>query len=750
MTPSLDLILLPIVRVGGLEQTTLPGMHIATPPRRPARSRQGDQLLLYLSLGGTSPLAAEYQEELLAGLAHKYYQTSGSATAAQRRLAEDLNHYLLERNLRNASTGYQSVGLFTQVVLRNDHISIAQSGPVHAFLLAGGETQHLYDVQLAGRGLGISRTITVRFSLANLSPNDAFVLTENPPASWTATTLQTTHRQGLESLRRYLVTQTLPDMNALLVEVQPGQGQIRLARPPRPVRPRPARAGAPAEKRPVGQAAEPAPAQAMAGRASPAAPASPPRSSGQAAAQPAAPTAPPSTAKHKPPASRPDRLRPVLAPLLAGLAVIGRAFSTFFRQVGWGLLILLRRVLPDETLFTLPPATMIFFALAVPLIVVAASSTAYFQRGRAAQYQAYIQQAASTAQTANQETDPQKLHLAWEEVLRLLAEADRFRPILQGDDTTWRALKEQATGVLDSLDYVERLDFLPALTSQLSPGVHISRMVATDTDLYLLNAKDGIVLRAAFTNSGYALDQTFQCGPGVYGGQIVGAIIAIAALPLNSPENATLLGMDTNGGLLYCIPGKSPLAFSLASANTNWGPPQGMTIDQGNLYVLDPQNNAVWIYRGLQTANAPDLFFGTDIPPMGAVIDLTLNRDDLFLLHTDGHITKCVYNSLAVSTTDCRDPFAYTDPRPGRQSEATIQGAHFTEILFTPPPEPSIYLLEPESRAIYQFGVGLTFYHQFQARSELPAGPASAMAISRGNRFAFLALGNLIYYANLP
>jgi hypothetical protein len=311
-------------------------------------------------------------------------------------------------------------------------------------------------------------------------------------------------------------------------------------------------------------------------------------------------------------------------------------------------------------------------------------------------------------------------------------------------------LRSEAQQVLDGLDSVERLDFRPALTTRLRDTAHINRILAGDNEIYMLNSKEGLVLRATLTSTGYALDSTFQCGPGAYEGYIVGAIISITALPPDNPDGATVLGIDSNGTLLYCIPGNSPKAVPPAPPGTNWGAPQSVIVDSNDLYILDPMVNAVWIYRGLDVTEQPRLFFGDQVPPMQDVIDMTINQNDLYLLHTDGHLTRCVFNGLITSPTRCQDPSNYTDARPGYQNAAVIPGTHFTEILFTPPPDPSIYLLEPEAQAIYHFGVNLTFQRQYQPLERLAGGPATAMAIHRGNRLAFLAAGSQVYYASLP
>src|SRR5690606_6303961 len=176
MALPFDINLLSFYRQVGKDIPELPGLYIAEMPRRPARSRSSDRLILYLSLAGNDPLSSGKLEQLLAQLAHTYYRTSGSVTAALRTVAELLNHSLLERNVRSANSGRQSLGWLTQAVFRGEQFYLAQSGPVHAFLSTGGELQHLYDPQISGRGLGLSRTTPVRYFTASLQPGDTILL----------------------------------------------------------------------------------------------------------------------------------------------------------------------------------------------------------------------------------------------------------------------------------------------------------------------------------------------------------------------------------------------------------------------------------------------------------------------------------------------------------------------------------------------------------------------------------------------
>ncbi len=765
MTSSIDLILLPLVHFSGQEQPTLPGLYIASSPRRPARNRDRDQLILYLALEGNAPLGDQQIKEILYRLAHTFYKTSGSVTAAQRAAAESLNLYLLDRNLKSASTGQQAIGLLTQVVLHDDSLYLGQSGPTHAYLLSINEARYLYDPHLAGRGLGLTRTTAIRFSQTSLQVNDAVLLTPQPSPPWSISTLQSAHAQGPESLRIRLLKQTHPELSAVLIQAQAGKGQIHLLRPVRAARPRatspeqkpeqltiPSEEPARPEPFPSPQSEKKSTAETTPSSESSPIPipeASPPMTPDPTLANGTiSPESPPKSQPISPPerATRQSSIPKVnFAPMAKVFSVMGGTLDRVVRGGGRAIGTLIRRVLPDTGFFSLPASTMAFVAIAVPLIVVTAASVIYFQRGRAAQYEVYFSQAEGAAQLARAKSDPQEQREAWSFTLNLLTQAEVYQTT-----SVSKALRSESQGVLDSLDYVERLAYQPALSSGLKEDAIITRMIVTESDLYLLNATEGVVLRATLTSNGFVLDPTFQCGPGPYGSYIVGAITDIAPMPRGNEMQSTLLGMDANGNLLYCIPGDAPLALAMIPPDTNWGTPQGLTQDTGDLYILDPQTNAVWIYRNMDVTKQPRLFFGDQIPPMQDVIGLAVNQNDLYLLHEDSHLTTCTFSAVVESPTRCEDPTNFTDPRPGRQNSAVVQDTNYTQILFSPPPDPSIYLFDPDSQAIYHFSVKLTMQRQYRSNAALSEAPATAFAVNLGNSMVFMAIGNQVYYAVLP
>jgi len=239
----------------------------------------------------------------------------------------------------------------------------------------------------------------------------------------------------------------------------------------------------------------------------------------------------------------------------------------------------------------------------------------------------------------------------------------------------------------------------------------------------------------------------------VAGVTLSGAIMDILAWPATFDPQASILAMDASGNLLYCLPNIEPEGKKLAvPPNMLFGDLLGFTEDLGNLYVLDPSSNAVWIYWGSKVGEEPYLFFDQQVPVMQTVVDLAVNNDELYLLHEDGHMTVCYYNGLEEALTRCTDQ-QYMDFRPGRENTPLVAPSPFEQVLHAPPPDPSLYLLEPEGRAIYHFSLRtLAFQRQFLPLdiNKLPLGRATAFAVDPIRRNFFLAVGDQVFYAMMP
>jgi hypothetical protein len=253
------------------------------------------------------------------------------------------------------------------------------------------------------------------------------------------------------------------------------------------------------------------------------------------------------------------------------------------------------------------------------------------------------------------------------------------------------------------------------------------------------------------------VDSSFLCDPGQIGTIVVETLVDMVTLPGSNSYNARILAMDGKGNLLYCGL-TDPVAVTLTPPQLGWRNISAFALSANGekLYVLDPGGNAVWQYTQREGLfqDPPILFFGEQVPhDMNNAIDLAINEADLYLLFQDGHVAACPLSLHADVPMRCADPATFVDTRPERQTGTKIYDAIFTQMTFASAPDPSLYLLEPLTRAIYRFSPradSLELRGQFRATWEqnnsLFNGPATSMAIGT-NRYAFFSVGNQVYFA---
>ncbi len=733
MSDSLDFILLPLVRKAGKDRATMPGLYATAPPRRTARGRASDYLILHLALEGNAPLSSSGLNKLLESLAEAYYNTSGSSTAAMRRVAEGLNDYLLKRNMNAASRGLQGIGMLTLGVIRYKHIYMLQSGSGQVYLIRSEGVQHFHDPDAAGRGLGLSRAPSFCYHQSPLSAGDVLLISPDPPLSWNTTMLRNFHGSPLGDLHRRLIRRAGSELSAAMMLVREGDGEMQLLRPQARREPESAPSK---QKQPI-----PASVSAVVSTREPHSEEEPK----QAQEEPLPERQP---AKKVEETADPNREKSSLADVWTStigpaLLAAGRAVKRTFGRIAQMVGTLFRRMLPDDAALSLPGSTMAFIAVAVPFIVVAVASVVYFQRGRGARYEIHMNDAHLAAEQARAYQDANQKRVAWDAVLDYVALAEEYK---QTDESA--LMREQARNVLDTLDKIVRVGYRPALAEPLPDDVEIVRIVTTlEGGVYMLDGVAGVVYRAVPTGDGYALEPEFECGP-MPKPLVVGKLVDIAAIPPPSFDNAKILGMDKNGNLIRCFPGgESPVGFSMGVPDFNWGEPQHLSLDSGNLYVTDPLTNAIWIYDGSEDyRELPTFFFGDDVPSMQTVVDLTVGDGRLYLLHDDGTMTISRFNG-----DEYQSPAVYSDSREGIEGGTTFTGATFSELQYAPPPEPSVYMLDPKERAIYQFSMQLAYQRQYRPQRALSEQPATAFAISSDPDYrAFLAVGNQLYHALIP
>jgi hypothetical protein len=119
----------------------------------------------------------------------------------------------------------------------------------------------------------------------------------------------------------------------------------------------------------------------------------------------------------------------------------------------------------------------------IPVLVVTIASVVYLRFGQSLQYDELYGQALNERAQATSDTDPIRQRDAWQRVLSYLDKADTYR---QTDESN--ALRADANANLDKLMGIVRLEFIPAFANGLSSSTEISRLAASESELYMLDA----------------------------------------------------------------------------------------------------------------------------------------------------------------------------------------------------------------------------------------------------------------------
>ncbi len=397
--------------------------------------------------------------------------------------------------------------------------------------------------------------------------------------------------------------------------------------------------------------------------------------------------------------------------------------------------------------------SMLMIAILAAVFVSAIGITVYMQSGVGSQQRELIANANLLISDALDETDVNNQILMYQEALRLVTESESF-----GKSESTTEIKKFIQAELDDLQDVTRIEIQPTIFGGLDKRIKISRMgTNTNGDVYALDSGTGRVIRMIATRPDYVIDNSFVCGPGKFGEVIVDALIDIE--PVNYPNklNTTLMGIDTRGNLIMCIPGSDPIAVELRRSDTNWGEIKALAFNGYSLYVLDAGDKTRDIYRYSSNEYAfdqvPESLFSGNIPEnLANSLDITVNQEELFLVHASGQLTRCNLNQFT-----CENNIGYGLIVDGKTREnfSVLPGSELSQVIVTLPPDPSIYFLDMGNQAIYHFSMALNLQQQISPniesqKSNLDESSQLTAFTVNPNGIIHFAYGHLIYFGYLP
>jgi hypothetical protein len=788
------------------ERLFAPGFLVFPPNGKAARGRDNNLLLIYFTLIGQTPITAEGLRTWMEKKAETFHRNPGTVTAGMRELIESVNTDLYERNVRPNRQNSQVTMNMQVAVLKREMLYLASCGNGQSFLIGNEANLALRDNESASRGLGLSQSIAVRFSQSVISANDLLLLSFNTPANWTADLLQGGQALSIEAFARRLFTSASSAGRGVIIRFQEGSGKVSCLRinqaqaeapavsetkeketviaapivlPESPVEPADENIASPITK--IEEEPQVPSVSESVNEINESAAQETPFAS---VPQPAEPviqlrriTRPGATGNprlvHPPvqeepveepadePAGEPVEEAPAV-PLFQTEAVkeaLGKTLrkgAEVKNQTGSWLKDLIKKIMPGDPNQNspIPRGILIFIAVAIPVIIVAVATTIYIRSGRnneASQYLALAQQVATRADSEGSDSATRLASL--KESLTWLDKADQYG---KTDDST--TLRNQIQTAIDSLEGIIRVDMSPALSDLTLPGMNITQMVATNSDLYALDGISGKVLRFSLSGSSYVEDTHFDCGPNPENPlNTIGKLVDLVAIPVDNTYNATIMAVDATGTLEYCVPGDSGYVVNLAAPDMGWGAIQSISLYQSNLYVLDITGNAVYRFEGNGTdfPDKPTLFFDEEIPPLTDALDIEEVGYELNILRGNGEMVKCTYSPLKdMKSTHCDSPAQYLNTQTGQDVEVnSFPDTQFTQLHLTEAPDSSLYILDAAHDTLYQFSYKLSLQRELHPRMtdgvDADTLTPTSFAVSP-TRLLFMAYSNQIYYGQMP
>lgn len=676
---SLQPITTQIYTLEGVPQTeTAPGLYAQRAPKGAASSREKETLFLHISVSGQLDVTAGLLQTLVQAFVSRFFEQSGSLTAALRQSVDVVNG---ELRSYNKSADVKRQGALTAAVLRGDELFMVQVGEVQAYL---GHNFGLEPIPMEPSSeitpLGLSTTLNPRFFHNWLQEGNLLMIADPRIAHWpkerfvdalvdaelndagskltemlsrsTARLLLATFHEGkarlIEDSRVHLVPireedavesldfEPSPELITLdesdeleLIPLEPDEevelDEAEIIRQRRKARLRSA---------------------ATVGATEPISP------TGNIRANPVSRSLADFVPEKRQPLVNTDKITTGAGRQTRRAAATGlRGMSSGLR----GLATVLNALrVPEQDQIDAPPRERFYamlIAIFIPVLVAVVLVSGLFQgnqRARISVIRGEINSALSAAEEAEL-TNPAEARRLYREVLTLSAEAEALVP----DDTIVNNQRQVARDALDELDGVARLSADILYTYPEGTELTAVTLGVDENDQHYIYTLDGAnnIVYQHLTDPDYNLIEEspraiLRVGEGV-GTHIVGSILDIVWKSANDNADDTITMLDEKGAAISFYPTKQDkLAVSLP-LSAEWGNPVALITYLGRLYVLDQGKQAgqgqMWRYH----PNGDDFIINNDsrsliLPGMDNAIDTIISIEDssVLLLYEDGRLHR--------------------------------------------------------------------------------------------------------------
>lgn len=383
---------------------------------------------------------------------------------------------------------------------------------------------------------------------------------------------------------------------------------------------------------------------------------------------------------------------------------------------------------------TSDPVWLKALALALPALMFALAGARFYQtiNAKQAQFETLLAQADGVIKQAEVNPDRAQALTQLQDAKNLLREAATLQ-----DSPKARALLFRIQDQQNELDGVAIFRFLP-MVAQANAGTQFAQIAATDQDIFLLDRQNRVYHYVVNDVSGET--KSAEAGAVILApGQTVGAVTISKTLLLTQVTRGTdktlIVAVTDKGFLAYDLESKEWSAYDIQDTD-KWGALRAVEGFNGNLYLLDAQNNQIHKYTATAAGYTPQAapYFSANAQiDLSKAVDMAIDGD-VWILNDNGIVRRFrsganVPFQLGALETPLKNPVA----------------------LYARAGSDSLYIADAGNQRIVEFDKNGKFVRQFKAAAEKTDALTNLqdLTINELKRKVYFVNSNAAYLANL-
>jgi len=371
----------------------------------------------------------------------------------------------------------------------------------------------------------------------------------------------------------------------------------------------------------------------------------------------------------------------------------------------------------------------------IPLAIVAVVILQWVTGTGETEFEQCLRRANEAAEVARgiDSSQRQSVLAGWQGMLQITAVCQELRP----DDENIAALRREGQTVVDALNNITRRELQVVATF---PNATISQLVLQGLDLYALDDTNNLVYRVQLDGQGQAAGVPQPIANMRQGATVSGLTLG-EILDIGFDDQVdTVVAVDNTGVLVRCPPRFiNQCDAQRVLASENWVNPIAITIWQSRLYVLDigSAEGQLWRYdpSGGNYASMPREYFAGQLRPnLARAVDFDISGGGtVYILFSDGVMTSYFGSEPQA--------FGFSGFPDGQELETATSRAMF---LNDSPINTGFYIISQAQRSIYETTLAGTFMNSYQVFDPENLALMTDVAADPGQGIVYVASGNAV------